>query len=389
MPGPVDEPALIRLRDGVGMAAVLMDDRAERDAAMHRILAGLSPGTRVVRVGNPLRAPLTLDRILIQLAGPEADLPGGEDARTVIAAVLQQGGAAPVLLSIEQAETLHPAGLLDLWAAAQPFTQRSVDGAGPALQLLFIGGPAFASILAHEGMETLREALDVRPASEPPPPPMLAPIPHVVPPPPPVQTVPPAPMEAPVTPGTLATPVPDVMVARYARSVETSIETKRRLRRRLLGAAVAIALIGVALGAGMRLFYRDMLPQPGLPQAESATPVPPSGPLPETAFSPSLLPIPIPPAPPNTIPPPPALSPPVSPPPASMPTASSPTVSAPAVPRPAAVPTPADTARLRREFDAFIRMQGSNAATLTEPQRAALFNDFLDWRARGGTTPAR
>ena len=403
-------PVLDSLRGGASLSVLLIDDHAHREAALQGVLSGLPPSTRVVRVGNPLRAPLTLDRILIQLAGPESDLPSGEDARTVLGTVMQHhAGAAHVLLCIEQAETLHAAGLSDLLVAAHPFVaptpEAAADPGSPALQILFTGTPGFAAVLAHEGMEALRDYLAISPidVALPAVPMTLDAAPPVVPPPPPVQTVTRTPLGraapksapdhdmAPLGPPPAA--IPDVMVARYARSIE-STRDRRPLLRRLVVAGVVTALIGVALGAGMRLFYRDILLLPGLlptlvdampdavpgaqtqdaaPTPVSPTPVSPAPPPPTPAPSspaPAIPPvaIPAPASPPLPIPPMPILAPPIS---------------APPIPGPSTGTQ--DPARLRREFNAFLRMQGSNAASLTEPQRAALFNDFLGWRARGGT----
>ena len=342
--------ALEAVRAGAPLSALVIEDRGELQAALHHVLDGVPAGTRVLRVGNPLRAPLTLARVLIQLAGAESDLPSGDDAGLVLKTVMQQqGDAARVLLCIEQAETLHAAGLLDFLAAAQPFMTAPVP-----LQILFSGGGGFAAVLAHDGMEALRGALgfDAAAPDAPAPRPLsVDTAPALVPAPPPANAVAPAPPPPDVSPVQ-----PDPLIARFSREIEPPASARRRVLRSLLLAALLLAVVGVALGAGMRLlFYRDILPQRGLPPLD--LPTAPPAPAPAPAPAPVAAPLPLPPPAPTPAPP------------------------------PAPAPAAADPARLRREFDAFLRQQGANAATLTDAQRAALFNEFLDWRAR--PTPPR
>ena len=92
--------------------AVLHEDERVRTTAVSELVASVAgPDVRVVRVGNPLRSPLTLDRILMQVAGPDGDVILGQDAAVVQAITRRQAQETRVLLVIEQADTLHPAAL--------------------------------------------------------------------------------------------------------------------------------------------------------------------------------------------------------------------------------------------------------------------------------------
>lgn len=153
--------------------------------AAHALLAAAGPGTRVVRVGNPLRAPLTIERILIQSGQMEAGLLTDDAADQAMHRLChRRDGEARVLLAIDQAETLSPAALRTLVRIAAPSgPPRPPQGSVQAdLHVVFIGTPAFAALLAAPGLEPLRDALshlDARPGDAPTPdpgPPPAAPV---------------------------------------------------------------------------------------------------------------------------------------------------------------------------------------------------------------------
>ena len=130
--------------------------------AAHALLAAAGPGTRVVRVGNPLRAPLTIERILIQSGQMEAGLLTDDAADQAMHRLChRRDGEARVLLAIDQAETLSPAALRTLVRTAAPSgPPRPPQGSVQAdLHVVFIGTPAFAALLAAPGLEPLRDAL--------------------------------------------------------------------------------------------------------------------------------------------------------------------------------------------------------------------------------------
>ena len=130
--------------------------------AVRSLLAAAGPGTRVVRVGNPLRAPLTIERILIQSGQMEAGLLTDDAADQAMHRLChRRDGESRVLLAIDQAETLSPAALRTLVRIAAPSgPPRPPQGGLQAdLHVVFIGTPAFAALLSAPGLEPLRDAL--------------------------------------------------------------------------------------------------------------------------------------------------------------------------------------------------------------------------------------
>lgn len=122
-----------------------------QDDAIRRLTAA-PPGVRVIRAGNPLRAPLTVERILIQAGQAEAGLLSAEAAERAMRRLCQpRDGEHGVILLIAQAETLSPEALGVLSRLAQP--------GGGALHVVFTGSPAFAALLSHSGAGPVRQAL--------------------------------------------------------------------------------------------------------------------------------------------------------------------------------------------------------------------------------------
>ena len=153
------DAALERLRQREPFATILAYDAIVRSAALEGALRSLSnTGVHIIRLANPLRAPLTLERILIQLAGFQDEMSHGEDTDSVLRAVLSQlqAGRDRMVISIEQAETLHPMALLLLDQIARP-----AESGGPSPQILFTGTPAFARALGHPLLSRMRSVLGI------------------------------------------------------------------------------------------------------------------------------------------------------------------------------------------------------------------------------------
>ena len=113
-----------------------------------------------VRVGNPLSSPLTLRRILFQI-DQGAGVDGADmDVEAHLARLLKerQGAHNLIVLVAEQAETLDTAALLSL--------QRLASTPG-ALQVLFVGAPAFWALLDDTRLFPLRRALMTGRETEP------------------------------------------------------------------------------------------------------------------------------------------------------------------------------------------------------------------------------
>ena len=145
--------------------SVLLHDGPDREAALLGLLAKAGPDTRLIRVGNPLRAPLTIERILIQTGLVEAGLLTDEEADAAIQQLLRRGD--PTTLVIEQAETLSPAALQTFARLAPGPAPRSASHAA-ALHVVFAGKPGFAGlVLATPDVGPIRDALQHVPGAEP------------------------------------------------------------------------------------------------------------------------------------------------------------------------------------------------------------------------------
>ena len=153
---------LVSLNEGP-FTALLREHERERVAvrsALQQSLAGTT--ARVVQVGNPLRALLTLERVLIQVARSEVGVLTKDDALLIVQAIVErQAQETRVVLLIEQAETLHPKMLRLLLTMAPHFAQEGQ----PTLQVVFLGHPAFLTMLNGEELAPLRMALGIREGS--------------------------------------------------------------------------------------------------------------------------------------------------------------------------------------------------------------------------------
>ncbi len=144
-PGGRDMPGRVNafLCDG-GRAVVLTGSaRAVTTRAFDAVLADLvSP---VLRVGNPLKAPLSLARLVVQVGGD----PAAEDEAAALTEAIKNRaeGELSLVLAINDAHTLEPDALLFL---ARLIELR--DRALPPLQLVLAGDPALLDLLPPAGL---------------------------------------------------------------------------------------------------------------------------------------------------------------------------------------------------------------------------------------------
>ncbi len=141
---PEHAEAVASLRSGQDFTHVLVEDPRLRSAATEAILAAIADeDTRVVRAGNPLRSPLTIERLLIQAVGPDAGLTAGLGADrdpaelTRLLAEAHPDGSRLILV-VEDAETLDAEAVRVLRLMSRSFRQGR-----PVVQVLFAGHPSF------------------------------------------------------------------------------------------------------------------------------------------------------------------------------------------------------------------------------------------------------
>lgn len=164
MPAPDAEPPVPPARQAVNARlSVLLHEDLDPADALRGLLAEAGPDTRLIRVGNPLRAPLTIERILIQTGMIEAGLLTEEEADAAMRQLLQRGN--PTTLVIEQAETLSPAALQTL-ARLVPASWSA--GRAAPLHVILAGKPGFAGlVLATPDVGPIRDALQHVPGAGP------------------------------------------------------------------------------------------------------------------------------------------------------------------------------------------------------------------------------
>ena len=135
--------AVASLQAGNPFSLLLAEDDAARTVALEALLDTVAdPSTRFARATNPLRARLTLERLLIQvIRGPLE--PGQPPAALIRRIAERQQTESRVILIIERAETLHPEVLQFFGRTAAMFPDDD-----PRLQVLFVGRPAFRPLLA-------------------------------------------------------------------------------------------------------------------------------------------------------------------------------------------------------------------------------------------------
>ena len=310
-------------------------------------------GVVLVRVANPLAAPLSLGRVMLQLAsGSDAD--HDDDAVRVMHALAEKGrGATHLVVAVDDADTLA--------APALSFLQLlpSLPASVPPIQVAFAGGPAFHALLAAPRFQPIRDALakpvdappvDVRPVDATPtdaPPPVDA-----------------FPLDTPPAQASTAEP----------HTIEPSTASAKRpslLLRSLQAVGAAAAALAVLAAAAILLHRTSTTPKPDLPSPVQSTPAPsPPVQSASTEITPTVTP-----APPNDP------APPAAPPLAAQ---TPPDAATAAIPTPPLDPA-AERTRLRREFDAFLAARPPTARRTTPAERDQLFREYL--ARRQGTPP--
>ena len=135
--------AVAALQAGHPFSLLLAEDDRQRSVALEQLLDTIAdPGTRFARATNPLRARLTLERLLIQVIQGGPEKLNSEPAQLIRSIAARRDNETRVVLVIEQAETLHPDVLRFFGATAALFP----DGT-PKLQILFVGRPEFRQLL--------------------------------------------------------------------------------------------------------------------------------------------------------------------------------------------------------------------------------------------------
>ncbi len=121
------------LRSGQALTWLCADDPVVRSALVESVIDAVADlDTRFVRAANPLRAPLTIERLLIQAIGPEADLRHSRDPAAMTRLLATQlGDETRVIVVVEQAETLDGESL-EMLRAMEPH----LENAEPRVQIL-------------------------------------------------------------------------------------------------------------------------------------------------------------------------------------------------------------------------------------------------------------
>ncbi len=373
--------AVQSLASGHPFVGVLDADDATRALAIQRVSRSATAGQALlIRVGNPRRAPFTLERLREGLADARGDRAADAGIRRLCH---PRHGERRIVLIIEQAETLVMAALVALQSAAL----EAATSAHP-LQIVFAGTPAFLLRLRRPELSVMRYTLepdldDVVPTGS-----LAALL---------------VPEEAAVEADAAPAPprLPEDLVFAAGRGVRSKAEPME-------GASATVAFMPP--GRGPRLWPALLLAGAVLagvggwwlwPEERAAGPAAVAGATPAAdAFTGSgeaaptvvagLTPMAVP-APGEAVavavaaaeptpekPPDPVVvagGGPETPAPISAPGS----IEGPAAP----VPTPEHKmARLRQEFDAFLARSDHVAGTLGDAQRQALFDQFLQWRAR-------
>ena len=141
--GAAGTNAVAALQAGHPFSLMLAEDDRQRTLALETLLDTIAdPSTRFARATNPLRARLTLERLLIQVI--QGSIEGLEhDPAGIIRRIAERRqDENRVILVIERAESLHPEVLRFFGRTAALFP----DGS-PRLQVLFVGRPAFRPLL--------------------------------------------------------------------------------------------------------------------------------------------------------------------------------------------------------------------------------------------------
>lgn len=135
--------AVASLQAGHPFSLLLAEDDRQRAASLESLMDAIAdPKTRFARATNPLRARLTLERLLIQVVQGDPDTTHGDPAAIIRRIADRRADETRVILIIERSETLHPEVLRFFGQTAPLFPD-----ATPRLQLLFVGRPEFRAML--------------------------------------------------------------------------------------------------------------------------------------------------------------------------------------------------------------------------------------------------
>ena len=141
--GAAGTNAVASLQAGHPFSLLLATDEPQRSVALETLLDTIAdPSTRFARATNPLRARLTLERLLIQVINGDVEELIGTPAAIIRRIAERRQDESRVVLVIERAETLHPEVLRFFGQTAALFP----DGV-PRLQVLFVGRPEFRPLL--------------------------------------------------------------------------------------------------------------------------------------------------------------------------------------------------------------------------------------------------
>jgi hypothetical protein len=132
--------ASARIMSGAYFTCLLLDDKQQRATALEAVLDKIAdPNTRVAWVGNPLRSPLTIERFLIQIVGPEVDLRIERSPAQLVKLMTQPiGDENRLLVVVQQPETMG-AEARDILAAIPDH----LAGSTLQMQFLFVSASTF------------------------------------------------------------------------------------------------------------------------------------------------------------------------------------------------------------------------------------------------------
>ena len=135
--------AVASLQAGHPFSLLLAEDERQRASGIESLMDAIADtNTRFTRATNPLRARLTLERLLIQVISNYQDDMIADPAAIIRRIAERRGDETRVILVVERAETLHPEVLRFFGQTATLFP----DGV-PRLQILFVGLPEFRAML--------------------------------------------------------------------------------------------------------------------------------------------------------------------------------------------------------------------------------------------------
>lgn len=156
---PIVAAIVERLRAGVTYVELIEDKVEIRAANLAAVLEHLGgDDIKLVWTGNPLRSPLTIERLILQAAGPEADLRLEQTPEQLARMLtLSPGPESARLVIVQQPETLDPIARETL-AQMEPHLATST----PRVQVLFCGTSTFHPIENPPPTQPIRTAIALR-----------------------------------------------------------------------------------------------------------------------------------------------------------------------------------------------------------------------------------